>query len=358
MRKELLELTKELISLKTDSGNTSELDKGLELLRSIISIFTIEEFESNGVKSMLVHNRAQGTRNFKIILNGHIDVLPGKPDQYEAKVDGDRLYGVGSMDMKAGVTCLITAFKEVANKVKYPLALQIVTDEQSGGVNGTKYQVENGIRGDFIIAGEPTNLDIVNKAKGVLWVKVSNTGKTAHSAYPWNGDNSLLNLVDFINKIRKKYPNPNSKEWVTTFNVSKMLTKNRTFNKIPDNGELWLDFRYPPEYSGLLDEIKSMLPNNLNLEIIENDPPLYVSPDNKYIQKMQEIGKGILNKKIKTYGAQGTSDSRFYTQVGCEGVEFGPIGGGIGTDKEWVSISSLEKYFMILEKFLLQLESS
>lgn len=72
---------------------------------------------------------------------------------------------------------------------------------------------------------------------------------------------------------------------------------------------------------------------------------------------------GVLLKKYSNFirktppYLQGSSDARHFTKVGCAGVEFGPIGGGIGTDKEWIDIPSLEKYYKILREFLLHLNN-
>jgi succinyl-diaminopimelate desuccinylase len=57
------------------------------------------------------------------------------------------------------------AFIDCAENLKYPVALQLLTDEEIGGFDGTKFQVESGVNAEFVIATEPTNLDIVVKAK-------------------------------------------------------------------------------------------------------------------------------------------------------------------------------------------------
>src|SRR5260221_12071297 len=155
------------------AGNQEGLDEILQLILAILQDFTIEKFTTNGVTSVLVYNMQTRPKKFKVILNGHLDVIPGKAVQYQPQVKGDKLYGVGAMDMKANVACMIYTFKEVAKKVKYPIALQLVTDEQSGGMHGTKYQIEKGVRADFVISGETTNFEIVNNAKGALWLKVN-----------------------------------------------------------------------------------------------------------------------------------------------------------------------------------------
>ena len=67
--------------------------------------------------------------------------------------------------MKGNLVAAMFAFIDSAEIVDYPIALQLVTDEEIGGFFGTKFQVESGVLADFIIATEPTNLDVVTRAK-------------------------------------------------------------------------------------------------------------------------------------------------------------------------------------------------
>lgn len=354
MLNNILDLSKKFISIKSTLDNHIALNEILELALTDLKEFTIEKFERNGVKSALVYNTQKRPNKFKVILNGHLDIIPGKDNQYIPTIKNNRLYGVGSMDMKANVACLITVFKEIASKVNYPLALQLVTDEEIGGFNGTKYQIEKGVKADFVITGETTNFDIVNKAKGVLWIKISAQGKTAHGAYPWRGKNAIWKIIKFLNLLEKKYPLPTQQAWETTVNVSKIETTNQTFNKIPDNCELWLDIRFIPEEKNIISKLKTMLPRGYKLDIITNEPALFVDQQNSYLKLLQRISKEVTKGKVSFYGAQGSSDARHFTRINTPGVEFGPIGGGIGTDNEWVDIKSLGKYSEILKNFLLE----
>ena len=329
----------------------------MELALSHVKEYTIERFENNGVKSALVYRASKRPKKFKIILNGHLDVIPGKESQYAPQIKGKRLYGVGSMDMKANVACLIMAFKEMADKVNYPLGLQLVTDEEIGGFDGTKYQIEKGVRADFVIAGEPTNFDIVNKAKGVMRVNISTKGKTAHGAYPWRGENAIWKMNEFLNILKKKYPIPSQQKWITTINLSRIETSNQAFNKIPDDCAIGLDIRYIPEDAAtIVKDIKKIVPKGFVLDIISKDPAMITSNENEYIKILQKESKQIIKKNIILRGAQGTSDARHFGQVNCAGIEFGPIGQGIGSDNEWVDIPSLEKYYQILKNFLLTIQ--
>src|SRR3989344_6889787 len=355
MSKELLNLAKKFISIESTADNQKARDEVLELALSHLKGFAIDRFENNGVKSALIYRGSKRPKKFKIILNGHLDVVPGKKTQYSPEIKGNRLYGVGSMDMKANVACIISVFKDMADKVSFPLGLQLVTDEEIGGFDGTKYQVDKGVRADFVIAAEPTNFNIANKAKGVLWLKVSAKGKTAHGAYPWRGKNAILMITKFLDRLYAKYPTPKKKEWVTTVNLSRIETSNQSFNKIPDDCEAWLDIRYIPEDSKMiLEDINKLLPKGLKLDIVSFDPSLEVEGTNKYIGLLQKSVHSVRKSEAILYGAQGSSDARHFTEVGCSGVEFGPIGGGIGTDHEWVDIKSLGDYCKVLKNFFSQ----
>jgi succinyl-diaminopimelate desuccinylase len=356
MARDTLTLAKQFIAIRSDPENRTELNRILTIACSELRGFSKEIFERNGVRSVLFFNSRRRPSRFKVLLNGHLDVIPGKSRHYTPTVVKNRLYGVGAMDMKSNVACLINVFKTLAGRVSYPLGLQLVTDEEIGGFDGTKLQVEKGVRADFVIAGESTNFDIVTKAKGVLLLKIHCKGKTAHGAYPWRGKNALLKMNSFIAMLFKKFPVPNKQQWRSSFNLSRIETTNRSFNKVPDDCIAWLDIRFIPEDKDqILKTIKRMLPNGFRLEIVAHEPALEVAARNKYVQCLQSTSKKFNRKKVRLYGAQGTSDARHFTRVGCAGVEFGPIGGGIGTDREWVSIPSLQIYERILSDFLLSL---
>ena len=357
MKSEILKLSERLIALKTDPDNRKELDKALALVERELKGFTIERFNKDGCKSILVYNRKQRPKRFTVLLNGHLDVIPGKEYQYNPVIKGTRLYGVGSMDMKSNVACLIAAFKDVANSVSYPLGLQIVTDEEIGGFEGTLYQIKRGVKAEFVIAGETTQFDIVNQAKGVLWLKVSTKGKTAHGAYPWRGRNAILEMNDALQGLLKHFPIPKEQAWVSTVNVSKIETSNHSFNKVPDDCSVMLDIRFiPKDTKSILRRVKSAFPKGFRFEVVAQEPALDVPQSNYFLKALRKSTEAVTRKTVSFYGAQGSSDARHFTRIGCAGVEFGPVGKGIGTDNEWVSIPSLEKYRSILTHFLLSLD--
>ncbi len=356
MRQDIVSLTQRFVRIRSHVQNTKARDTILALALSRLKDHSIERFERNGVKSALVYNTKKRPKKFAVILNGHLDIIPGKDGQYIPRVRGNRLYGVGVMDMKANVACLMKAFTDVAAMVGYPLALQLTTDEEVGGFDGTKYQIEKGVRADFVLAGEPTNFDIVNEAKGILWLAISARGKTAHGAYPWRGENAIWKMNAFLNALKKRYPIPSTQHWVTTINLSSIETNNRTYNKIPDDCVAGLDIRFVPrDAKTILQNVRRVLPRGCTVEVLAHEPALCTPKTNLYVRALRAVTADIVKKPVVLRGANGSSDARHFMRFGGAGVEFGPIGDGIGSDHEWVSIPSLEKYAQVLKRFLLSL---
>ncbi len=352
----ILSLSKQLISIPSTKENPEALQTVLDVARSQLQGFSIETFEKDGVQSILVYNSPKRPKKFTMLLNAHLDVTPGKAYQFKPEVKDDKLYGMGALDMKSNAACMILVFKEVAKKVNYPLALQLTTDEELGGFKGTKYQVEQGIRSDFVIAGETTNFRIANKSKGIIWLKIVAKGKSAHGAYPWKGESAISMMSAFLQNLEQTYPNPSVEKWVTTINISTITTTNETFNKIPDDCSVSLDIRYIPEDGEkVIPTIKKLLPKNFSMEVLVKEPAQFTEETDKTVHLVKKTAEEVLKQSVSFHRANGSSDVRHFASVGGKGIEFGSLGGEIGSDNEWIDIESLGKYYKILKHFLLSL---
>jgi succinyl-diaminopimelate desuccinylase len=351
---EIITLAEKLILIPSQTNNTKQLEEVLMLTKNVLSEFENISYNSQGIKSLLFTNEDNSTKKFKIILNAHLDVVPGKLKQYVPYSKNGNLYGRGAYDMKAAAAVMIVLFKELANKLRYPLALQIVTDEEIGGHNGTKYQIEKGIAADFVVAGENTDGTIRNKAKGPLWIKITTHGKSSHAAYPWLGENAIWKMYTLLGILQRIYPIPKTPSWKTTLTVAKIETQNNSFNKVPDECSAWLDVRViPEEKNKVLEKIKKILSENTEIAIEIQEKPAYTDPHNCFVLQLQDAIKQITKKEGKLTGASGASDVRFYNNLDIPGVEFGPEGSGAHGDEEYVTIESLKAYYQILKQFLL-----
>ncbi len=353
MSSSIISLSKQLISIPSTKENPQALDQVLTIAKRELADFTVEEFSKDGVKSLLAYSGKIRPKRFRIILNAHLDVIPGKDNQYKPLEKDEKLYGRGAYDMKAAAAVEILVFKELAKKVSYPLGLQLVTDEEIGGFLGTKHQVEKSVRADFTIAGENTDLDIINRAKGIVWAKITTSGKAAHGAYPWLGDNAIIKMAKIIETIQKNYPEPKKEIWATTINVSVIDSTNKTFNKVPDDCSIMLDIRYIPEDDKtIIPYLKSFTKNGIQVDIVLKEHCYMTDKNNSFVVFLNRSINSVLGKPAAILPHHGGSDIRHYNQVGDKGVEFGPVGQGHHTDNEWVDIKSLEDYYLILKDFL------
>lgn len=349
----ILDLAKELMGIESTKDNPSGIARVIDNAKGFLARYTVEEFTRENSPSLLVYKGKKPQRQFRIILNAHLDVVSGKREQFAPVQQDGRLYGRGASDMKAAAAVEMIVFKELVDKVSYPLALQLVTDEEIGGFNGTKHQIEQGVRADFTIAGEPTDFGINNEAKGIVWVKIKTTGKAGHGAYVWNGENALWKLHTILSRIQKTYPVPPAITWKTTANLARIETPNMTFNKIPDEATAWIDFRFiPAQRKTILGTIQDLTGKDGTIEILENEPAQFTDKNNLFVKRLAAAAKKVIGKTPPTIQKHGGSDIRHFNGVGSDGVTFGPVGAGLHSDNEWVDIKSLGDYYEILKSFL------
>jgi succinyl-diaminopimelate desuccinylase len=358
MTDKILELTKKLMDIHSTKEHPEELDRALDVIKAEINgDFQMEEFESNETRSILVHNAEKGTKNFKIIFNAHVDIVHGSRKQFTNYEKDGKLYGRGGYDMKAAAAVMTLVFKKLARNLPYPIALQVVTDEEIGGFNGTHYQLKKGVRADFTITGDcGSNLNIVSEAKGIMWLKIHATGKKAHGAYLWRGENALWKIHNALASLHKVFPVPSEEAWITTMNLAKIETDNSTFNHVPEGATAYLDFRFIPEdEKTIMEKIISAITPDIEIETLFCNSPEYIAPDNPFVKKLQAAKEEVTGEKAELISLHAPSDIRHYNDFGCVGVGFGALGAHQHANDEWVDIQSLKGYYRTLEQFLLSI---
>ena len=347
-------LAKELIKIPSTAEKPQALTRVLQVAQLRLKGFGVRKFISDKTPSLLFYPGKTQPKKFKLLLNAHLDVVPGKPGQFNPSVKNGRLYGRGAQDMKGGAASLILVFKTLAKTLNYPVGLQLVTDEEIGGTNGAKHQLKNGLTAEFVIAGEPTEFRINNQSKGIVRVDLVAHGKTAHGAYPWRGKNAVSLVTKTVDNILKKYPVPQKEAWRTTANLSWIKTDNQTTNKVPAQAEARLDIRYlPQEIKTIKASLKDLVALPVKLKFVAFEPAQFTKSTNPFIKKLIQATHKITGKKPKIYSTHGGSDIRLFNARGIGGITFGPIGGGLHSDQEWVDIKSLNTYQKILTRFLI-----
>jgi succinyl-diaminopimelate desuccinylase len=290
-----------------------------------------------------------------VLLHGHVDVVPGREEQFEPRVDGERLYGRGAYDMKGALGAMLLALADLREQDQVRVRLGVVPDEESEEAveRGGDLLVTEGFLGDFVITGEPTDMHVGVAAKGVVAMRLRVDGLAAHGATPWLGENAILRAIDVFRAIQSLPFASRSSELFDrpSINLGRILGGD-ALNKVPDTCFIDVDVRYLPEQdpAAILDEVKG-IPGATIVSSFTR-PPAQVDPESRFVQALCEAAAPHHQGEVTSVGRDGASDAVSFLRVGVPAVEFGPLGAGHHGPEEWVSISSLGSYRRALGDFV------
>lgn len=290
-----------------------------------------------------------------LVLHGHLDVVPAKPDMFRPVVDGDRLVGRGAYDMKGAVAVMLLVMNDLRDQDQVRLRLGLVSDEESEEEEnrGSDALVDSGFTGDFAITGEPTDLQVGVQAKGVLAMRLQVSGRSAHGATPWLGENAIVKAISVFRSIESL---PFARQSSSLFDRPSInlgrIWGGDALNKVPDACVIDVDVRFLPEQNPdqILEQVKS-LPDITVLNTFRR-PPAVVAEDSPYVLGLCEATSPHHPEQVVSVGRDGASDAVSFLRVGVPAVEFGPVGEGHHGPEEWVSVSSLRAYRQALTGFV------
>lgn len=356
LKKEALKITSDLIRFHSTKDNRSERKKVIDYVEKYFegSDVYIRRFERKGIYSIVINLRKE--KNPYLFLNGHLDVVPADEKDFIPKVKGNRLYGRGSGDMKAGVAVMMMVMKELAQQEKrLSIGLMLTTDEEIGGENGVGYLVKNKkYRARCVVVpdgGTDLNEIVINE-KGILHLKVIARGKGAHGSRPFLGENAIEKLVEIYKKIQKVIPPIRKGEWKASLNLGK-IEGGKSANVVPDFATMYLDIRFTrrSDRNRLFSRVQKIAGRE-NVEILTEGEPFIQSISSHFIKLYLKSAEDVLGNSLKLANAEGASDARFFSSKGIPTVITKIYCKNIHGDNEWVSISQMEILYMILMHLL------
>jgi succinyl-diaminopimelate desuccinylase len=315
----------------------------------------VNEEEHNGLPVLMAEVGPAGEVP-SVILHGHLDVVPGHSEQFEPRIEGDRLIGRGAYDMKGGLAAMMCALKDLERQERVRVRLVCVPDEESEELDerSTDAIVADGLTGDFAITGEPTDMHIGVEAKGVLAMRIEVCGRAAHSSTPWLGDNAVLKAIDAFRAIESL---PFARESSELFDRPSInlgrIEAGQALNMVPDQCTMAVDVRYLPgqDPGVILEQIRTLDAIQITRTFIH--PPVAVSRQNRYVRALRDaVVRSSPDTETMSVGRDGASDAAAFIGVGIPAVEFGPVGAGHHGPEEWVSLTSLQRYRRALGDFV------
>jgi succinyl-diaminopimelate desuccinylase len=301
---DLISLTRELISFDTVNppGNESALalrladllaDKGFEI--------SMPEYDQN--RMHLVAEKGIGGPMAPLVLSGHLDTVPlgEKPwarGPFSGEIEGDRLYGRGSSDMKGGVAAMTLAAIEATAEASPEGGIRLIFSAgEEMGCMGVQQLVKSHTklgRARAVIVGEPTANRPAIGHKGALYLKASTKGKTAHSSMPDLGENAIYKAARCISKIEAFQFGVDEDPLLgfPSINVGKM-EGGMNINSVPDHAEFTIDVRSTSklEHHHVLDRLRRELGEDVELETLVDLGPVCTVEKDPFVQLVYAVCK-------------------------------------------------------------------
>jgi len=313
----------------------------------------------NGFPSLVATTKR--TKKPKLWLAGHIDVVPGGDHLFKPRVAHDRMFGRGVFDMKFAVASYIELFKHLGKEVtNYDLGLMLVSDEETGGFNGTKLLLEKDkYRGELAFlpdGGGPWQFE--ECAKGKMVVRVHTEGVSAHASRPWCGRNAIDELNQAMVDLHAWVKDIRTQErdhWRTTC-VLTQISGGAGENIIPSRAEATLDIRVVAASHAIrLEKYFARLERkypNTRFDICCSEMAYGVRTTNGHAKRFARIAKELYGIECGWTRSHGSSDGRFFAEHGIPALLIYPLAGNAHSEEEWVDLEDLHRYHTVLGQFI------
>lgn len=192
-------------------------------------------------------------RAHRVLIAGHLDTVPIN-DNLPTRVDGDHIWGRGTVDMKAGVAVHLRLAKDLVEPVHDVTWIFYDLEEVEAPRNGLGRLARNCpelLAGDFAILGEPSNAIIEGGCNGTMRATISIVGVRAHSARSWMGSNAIHGAHVILDRLAAFEP-----ETVTVDGLDYREGLNAVAirggvagNVIPDECVVEVNYRFAPSKS-------------------------------------------------------------------------------------------------------------
>ncbi|WP_028062974.1 ArgE/DapE family deacylase [Solirubrobacter soli] len=294
-----------------------------------------------------------------LTFNGHIDVVPvgvernWSYDPWGATVDGDRMYGRGAADMKAGVVAMLGALRALRDvELRGRICVESVIEEECTG-NGAAACRARGPRTDAAVIPEPFNHLALREQVGVLWATVTVTGKAAHAERAHEASNAVVNALPVIERIREleRIVNVNAPLRLN-YNVG-VVRAGDWASSVPE--ECVLEVRLAASPGEDLAAVRERFEAAVGAPVqwrgfqargfsLAGTEPIF--------DVLGRAHTAVHGEPLELLAFTGTTDARaFVVHDETPATCYGPIGGNLHAPDEWVDLESVKATTLVLAQF-------
>ena len=366
----------EMVSIPSVVGEEEELAEyvasELEALGLRPELEVVEEGRPN-----VIARWSSGRPGRRLMLNGHLDTVPvcegWTTDPFKPVVEDGRLYGLGAIDMKGGLACLLTALKAVVEaepEIDGSIAYTAVVGEEAYS-KGAKALLKNPVgRADAVIIGEPYSgygaraipLGITGKILYNVVVK----GRAAHAFRPEQGVNAIEEAAKIIANLPRLRLREHPKFGRGNLCTLKIEGGYKVYSVVvPDRCRFEVNrLLVPGETIASAIEDMRRLVASLGLEAeveVGTKPPRYeafeMSPDEPILRAFEEAFREVHGRDPEFQYSKSITDANVFTgEGGMPNVHYGPGGGGAHQADEYLLLATLrptvEVYLRTILRYL------
>ncbi|HQY68460.1 MAG TPA: M20/M25/M40 family metallo-hydrolase [Pyrinomonadaceae bacterium] len=219
----------------------------------------------------------------RVWLSTHMDTVPPFIPPTE---DADKIYGRGSCDAKGIIAAQIKAAESLREDGVNDIGLLFTVDEERASTGAKAANLHPlAAKCEYMINGEPTDNDLAIGSKGTFRVKLTTTGKAAHSAYPEEGESAIEKLLDILDDIRDtRFPNDDF-FGETTVNIG-TIEGGIALNVIPPRAEAGLAIRLTTKKQPIEEALRKVVRGRGEIEILSFSEPVRMLEVEGFNQKV------------------------------------------------------------------------
>lgn len=311
-----------------------------------------------------------------LMLNGHMDtVQPEGRDlvaPYSGAVRNGKIYGLGSLDMKASLGAYIfavAALKKAGVKLRGKLTLAFVVDEETGACSpyGTQYLIDQGCMPKACFIGEHGSKYVRTGQRGTYRFKIVTKGEAVHTGVSaWEkkeaGHNAVVDMARIIEALQGlEIPFKPSRMFVDrkpVFTFPTKISGGASINIVPAKCEAYGDVRLLPGNSDA--QVKLLMIERLQklgvpyvIEDLIYVPAVEIDAHDPVVLSLQKAAKAVLGYEPPAKISGPATDGWMLVKRDIPTIMgFGPDGGGEHGRGEWVDLESLRKITEVYARFI------
>lgn len=298
-----------------------------------------------------------------VLLEAHMDTVDGEAKDFQPEIRDGKVYGRGACDTKASIAAFLHAvIGQIGSSgsLQYNVVLLFTMDEEHT-FSGANHAAAAGLKADFGIAGEPTDLRIIHAHKGVTRFRIQTRGKSAHSAYPGEGINAIYRMQSVLQRLERHHHDISVRITHPILGAASLsvgrITGGQAVNVVPEFCQIEVDRRSLPHESteSIMSEIRGLVQDLPGVEIEEpylSVGGMEVGEDSTIVRLLGDSIRRITGS-VHVETASYATNAGVYNRADIPTVVFGP--GGISqahTESEYVEIDQVHAAVEILTDFL------